>query len=266
MKKKIILTESQLIELIKKTVNEIELRENKQQLDEGLKDITAGVLIALSSLLGGKARAKEFGLINEEVTLTATTANTVASTATATFDITKPENIKKFQDYMDTVGPWVRQADGKFTKLNKGGGYGKFGPSTKAAWDKYQNDFKTKMSPELKPLQANKLSPSTGTTKVDQMTGAKVAAAQAAGTTPQAAGTTPQAAGTTPQATEIKTAEQIKKEFRQGKRNLNDLKKQREKLYNTYNKLSDKMSKQDQDSYLNKISELDNLIQSSPQA
>jgi len=174
---------------------------------------------------------------------------------------------------MDTVGPWVRQADGKFTKLNKSGGYGKFGPSTKAAWDKYQNDFKTKMSPELKPLQANKLSPSTGTTKVDQMTGAKVAAAQAAGTTPQAAGTTPQAAGTTPQAagttpqaTEIKTAEQIKKEFRQGKRNLNDLKKQREKLYNTYNKLSDKMSKQDQDSYLNKISELDNLIQSSPQA
>jgi len=203
-----------------------------------------------------KARAKEFGLINEQATPTPPATNTVASTATATFDITKPENIKKFQDYMDTVGPWVRQADGKFTKLNKSGGYGKFGPSTKAAWDKYQNDFKTKMSP---PLEANKLSPSTGTAKVDQMTAAKVA-------TPQAAGTTPQAAGTTPQATEIKTAEQIKKEFRQGKRNLNDLKKQREKLYNTYNKLSDKMSKQDKDSYLNKISELDNLIQSSPQA
>jgi hypothetical protein len=65
MGKKIRLTESQLIDLIKKTVNEIELRENSQQLDEGLKDITAGVLIALSSLLGGNSLAQEIAPIND---------------------------------------------------------------------------------------------------------------------------------------------------------------------------------------------------------
>lgn len=64
MGKKITLTESQLIDLIKKTINEIELRENSQQLDEGIKDITAGVLIALSSLLGGKSIAQEIAPIN----------------------------------------------------------------------------------------------------------------------------------------------------------------------------------------------------------
>jgi flagellar biosynthesis chaperone FliJ len=39
--------------------------EYKAQLDEGLKDITAGVLIALSSLLGGKAIAQEISPIND---------------------------------------------------------------------------------------------------------------------------------------------------------------------------------------------------------
>ncbi len=39
--------------------------EYKAQLDEGLKDITAGVLIALSSLLGGKSIAQEIAPIND---------------------------------------------------------------------------------------------------------------------------------------------------------------------------------------------------------
>jgi hypothetical protein len=47
------------------------------------------------------------------------------------------EGVKKFQDWMDINYPnWVK---GK--NLNKGGGYGKFGPSTKAAWDKYKNKY-----------------------------------------------------------------------------------------------------------------------------
>jgi hypothetical protein len=47
------------------------------------------------------------------------------------------EGVKKFQDWMDINHPnWVK---GK--NLNKGGGYGKFGPSTKAAWDKYKDSY-----------------------------------------------------------------------------------------------------------------------------
>lgn len=52
-------------------------------------------------------------------------------------ELKNSEGVKKFQDWMDTNHPnWVK---GK--NLNKGGGYGKFGPSTKAAWDKYKNEY-----------------------------------------------------------------------------------------------------------------------------
>jgi len=48
------------------------------------------------------------------------------------------EGVKKFQDWMDTNhSNWVK--GGK--NLNKGGGYGKFGPSTSAAWSKYKNEY-----------------------------------------------------------------------------------------------------------------------------
>jgi hypothetical protein len=47
------------------------------------------------------------------------------------------EGVKKFQDWMDINHPnWVK---GK--NLNKGGGYGKFGPSTSAAWNKYKDEY-----------------------------------------------------------------------------------------------------------------------------
>jgi len=47
------------------------------------------------------------------------------------------EGVKKFQDWMDINHPnWVK---GK--NLNKGGGYGKFGPSTNAAWKKYKDEY-----------------------------------------------------------------------------------------------------------------------------
>jgi hypothetical protein len=45
--------------------------------------------------------------------------------------------IKAFQDWMDIKYPgWVK---GK--NLNKGSGYGNFGPSTEAAWKKYGKEF-----------------------------------------------------------------------------------------------------------------------------
>jgi hypothetical protein len=61
-------------------------------------------------------------------------------------------------------------------------------------------------------------------------------------------------------AQDLKSAAQIRQEFRQGKRDLRKLQKEREKLYNTYNRLSDKMDKATSDSYLNNISQLDQLI------
>lgn len=46
-------------------------------------------------------------------------------------------NVKKFQDFMDTVGPWIKGADGKYKKLNKGTGYGNAGPATLGAFAAY---------------------------------------------------------------------------------------------------------------------------------
>jgi hypothetical protein len=50
----------------------------------------------------------------------------------------KPEDIKAFQDWLDTTYPeWL---NGK--KLNKGKGYGTFGPNTKKAWEAHKEEFK----------------------------------------------------------------------------------------------------------------------------
>jgi hypothetical protein len=68
-------------------------------------------------------------------------------------------------------------------------------------------------------------------------------------------------AQTSPQvAQDLKSASQIRQEFRQGKRDVRKLQREREKLYNTYNKLSGKMDKATDDSYIEAISQLDKLI------
>jgi hypothetical protein len=84
---------------------------------------------------------------------------------------------------------------------------------------------------------------------------------------PLATGGGNQAAGqqvtaqTSPQvAQDLKSASQIRQEFRQGKRDVRKLQREREKLYNTYNKLSGKMDKATDDSYIEAISQLDKLI------
>lgn len=57
----------------------------------------------------------------------------------------KTPKIKAFQDWMDSTYPnWVGCTDSKCTNgknLNKGKGYGTFGPSTTKAWSKWGNDF-----------------------------------------------------------------------------------------------------------------------------
>jgi hypothetical protein len=68
-------------------------------------------------------------------------------------------------------------------------------------------------------------------------------------------------AQTSPQvAQELKSAAQIRQEFRQGNRDLRKLQRERDKLYNTYNKLSGKMDKATDAGYLDAISKLDQLI------
>jgi hypothetical protein len=52
-------------------------------------------------------------------------------------ELNTTDKVKKFQDFMDSVGAWVKGTDGKYKKLNKGTGYGIPGPSTKAAFDVY---------------------------------------------------------------------------------------------------------------------------------
>ena len=68
-------------------------------------------------------------------------------------------------------------------------------------------------------------------------------------------------AQTNPQVSaDLKSASQIRQEFRQGKRDMRKLQRERDKLYNTYNRLSDKMDKATADSYLTNISQLDQLM------
>ena len=76
--------------------------------------------------------------------------------------LTKKEDIKSFQDYMDTIGPWVKKGK-KYSKLNKGVGYGNFGPNTKAAGKvygkKYQESKKSSEKSEKKPTKIEKGKP-----------------------------------------------------------------------------------------------------------
>jgi hypothetical protein len=70
---------------------------------------------------------------------TTTTTKTLPGVTVVTIpkELKDKEGVKKFQDWMDTNHPnWVK---GK--NLNKGGGYGNFGPSTRTAWNKYKNEY-----------------------------------------------------------------------------------------------------------------------------
>jgi hypothetical protein len=66
-----------------------------------------------------------------------TTAGSGTTTSSLPSELQNSASIKKFQDFMDSVGSWVKGSDGKYKKLNKGAGYGNAGASTKAAFDVY---------------------------------------------------------------------------------------------------------------------------------
>jgi len=64
-----------------------------------------------------------------------TPSTSTGSTTTPT--ASGPSDVKAFQDWMDKNHPnWVK---GK--NLNKGSGYGSYGPSTQAAWNTYKTEF-----------------------------------------------------------------------------------------------------------------------------
>jgi len=68
-------------------------------------------------------------------------------------------------------------------------------------------------------------------------------------------------AQTNPQVSaDLKSASQIRQEFRQGKRDMRKIQRERDKLYNTYNRLSGKMDKDTDKSYLDSIAQLDQLL------
>ena len=52
-------------------------------------------------------------------------------------ELNSMDKAKKFQDFMDSIGPWIKGVDGKYKKLNKGTGYGIVGPSTRSAFTIY---------------------------------------------------------------------------------------------------------------------------------
>jgi hypothetical protein len=66
---------------------------------------------------------------------------TTSSTSNTPSELNTTAKIKAFQDWMDTIGPWVKGSDGKYRLLNKGAGYGTFGPSTSAAWSFYKSAY-----------------------------------------------------------------------------------------------------------------------------
>lgn len=132
------------------------------------KNRKTGLIIGSIVLLGAaggigywlwkKAKDKK----DAEAARLAAEANNSAGTDTTSTDSTKPDSgttvttdkpadIKAFQDWMDKYHPnWV---NGK--NLNKGSGYGSFGPATKGAWAAWKTEYSKTAGP-VAPVQTKK--------------------------------------------------------------------------------------------------------------
>jgi len=73
----------------------------------------------------------------EEVKPAGNTTSPGGSSTLVPVELNSTEKVKAFQDFMDSIGPWVKGSDGKYKKLNKGTGYGIAGPSTRAIFNVY---------------------------------------------------------------------------------------------------------------------------------
>jgi len=158
-----------------------------------------------------------------------------------------PQDIKKFQQ-------WVINTKGDKVILGKGGdsGFGddgRWGMNTGKAWQKYSAEYKTADQKTETPTQPEKMA-------LKSVSDIKL---QSANAPTQLVGTNKQTAPVvkTPEiAADLKTASEIRQQFRQGKRDKRQIQRQYDKMYNTYNRLSDKMDKQTQDQYLNAMTAL----------
>jgi hypothetical protein len=84
-----------------------------------------------------KDNSTGFGDATTSPSSTSATTPSPSGSVTLPSELQNSDSIKKFQDFMDSVGSWIKGSDGKYKKLNKGAGYGIAGPSTKAAFNVY---------------------------------------------------------------------------------------------------------------------------------
>jgi hypothetical protein len=108
----------------------------------------------------------------EETTLTnpsATTQTATNSVISIPKELNTIEKVKAFQDWMDAKGlGWIKGADGKYytngkaNLLNKGVGYGVFGPSTASVWNAYKSEY-------LKTSSSTQTTPKTGSANLDKV-------------------------------------------------------------------------------------------------
>ena len=183
----------------------------------------------------------------------ATNKNTPNQTTAIAKPADGPKDIKAFQQ-------WVINTKKDKTILGKGGdsGFGddgRWGKNTNTAWQKYGKEYNLSTQAAF---QAPK--------NVDGSDETFDAPVQTAGTTPTP--TTPTATTpTTPTPTtptsqnpeiaaDLKTASQIRQEFRQGKRDKNKAIRQYNQMVNKYNRLKSKMSPQDNAAYLQAMNQL----------
>lgn len=93
-----------------------------------------------------KAKKAEKKRIEDEVAaavIVASATSTTPGSATSGSAIDQPSDVKAFQDWMDKQGkPWIL-SNGKYVFLNKGNGYGSFGPATQQVWKVYKSQFLT---------------------------------------------------------------------------------------------------------------------------
>lgn len=100
------------------------------------------VIAGVAWYLFAKNRNVEEGDEDEDVTPTDESTPSVTPTPAPSVvqlpvELNSMDKVKKFQDFMDSIGPWLKGTDGKYKKLNKGTGYGIAGPSTRAVFNVY---------------------------------------------------------------------------------------------------------------------------------
>jgi hypothetical protein len=100
--------------------------------------ISAGILLIGGGIGYWLWRRNQTPKEESNVPLATDDSGTPAKNSTGTTTTASgPTDVKAFQDWMDKNHPnWVK---GK--NLNKGSGYGSYGPSTQAAWNTYKGEF-----------------------------------------------------------------------------------------------------------------------------